>query len=54
MPYWQVRQGDVCLERGTDGMTRLRARRPGRFVLALDGGPAALVVNAIAGRRGDC
>jgi hypothetical protein len=52
MPYWQVRQGAVCLERAPNGMTRLRARRPGRFVLALDDGPAALVVNALGRRRG--
>jgi hypothetical protein len=35
MPYWKVEDGDVCLERGPGGMTRLVAREPGRFVLAV-------------------
>jgi hypothetical protein len=54
MPFWKVRQGRVCLERAPDGMTRVLARRPGRFVLGLDDGPAALVRNAFAKRRGAC
>jgi hypothetical protein len=32
-PYWDVVRGDVCVERTADGMTRLVARRAGRFVL---------------------
>jgi hypothetical protein len=54
MPYWQVRQGEVCLERAANGMTTMRVRKPGRIVLALDTGPAALVSNAFAERRGVC
>jgi hypothetical protein len=54
MPYWQVREGGVCLQRARNGMTLVRARRPGRFVLATDTGPAALVRNAFGGRRGAC
>ncbi|MFN2469647.1 MAG: hypothetical protein ABR583_01380 [Gaiellaceae bacterium] len=42
MPYWRV-QGPVCIQRAPDGMTWLRARRRGGFVLTLDGGPGALV-----------
>jgi hypothetical protein len=54
MPYWQVRQGGICLERAPNGMTAVRVAKPGRFVLALDTGPAALVSNAFARRRGVC
>jgi hypothetical protein len=54
IPYWKVQRGEVCLERRGDGMTRLRARRQGRFVLALDAGPAALISHAFAKRRGVC
>lgn len=54
MPYWDVRQGQVCLQRARNGMTLVRARRPGRFVLATDAGPAALLRNAFADRRGAC
>jgi hypothetical protein len=41
--YWRVRAGAVCVERVAGGMTRLRATRPGRFVLAVAGGPTSLV-----------
>jgi hypothetical protein len=54
MPYWKVRRGAVCLERAANGMTRMVVSRPGEFVLAAGGGPAALVSNAFAGRRGSC
>jgi hypothetical protein len=54
MPYWQVRRGRVCLQRASNGMTLMLVRRPGRFVLATDGGPAALVRNAFSDRRGAC
>jgi hypothetical protein len=54
MPHWQVRRGEVCLERAPDGMTRMLIRRPGRFILTLDRNPAALVANAFAKRRGAC
>jgi hypothetical protein len=46
MRYWEVRRGGVCLERSPDGMTLLHALRPGRFTLALDQKPAALVRSA--------
>jgi hypothetical protein len=41
--YWNVVGGDVCLARAADGMTRLVARRGGRFALrpALVGSDAA-------------
>jgi hypothetical protein len=32
-PYWHVESGQLCLERASDGMTLLRASRPGRFEL---------------------
>ena len=35
MPYWKVEDGAVCLERAANGMTRLVAREPGRFVIAV-------------------
>jgi hypothetical protein len=38
MPYWTVAGGDVCVEEAPDGMTRLVARAPGAFALAV-GGP---------------
>ena len=42
-PYWRVRAGSVCVERGAGGMTRLRATRPGRFALSVPERPASLV-----------
>jgi hypothetical protein len=41
--YWRVRAGAVCVERAAGGMTRLRATRPGRFVLSVPAQPASLV-----------
>ena len=45
MPYWTIARGSVCLQEADDGMTRLVARRPGRFALVvgtpLDRGAAA-------------
>jgi hypothetical protein len=41
--YWRVRAGAVCVERVAGGMTRLRATRPGRFVLAAAERPTSLV-----------
>jgi hypothetical protein len=41
--YWRVRAGAVCVERAADGMTRLSATRPGRFVLSVPEQPASLV-----------
>jgi hypothetical protein len=34
-PYWDVRRGDLCLAETSDGMTELRARRGGPFVLEI-------------------
>jgi hypothetical protein len=41
--YWRVRAGAVCVERTAGGMTRLRATRPGRFVLSVPERPDSLV-----------
>jgi hypothetical protein len=41
--YWRVRAGAVCVERAAGGMTRLRATRPGRFVLSVPVRPDSLV-----------
>src|SRR5215217_5319970 len=41
--YWRVRTGAVCVDRAADGMTRLSATRPGRFVLSVPEQPASLV-----------
>jgi hypothetical protein len=41
--YWRVRAGSVCVEHIPEGMTRLRATRPGRFALSVPGQPASLV-----------
>jgi len=41
--YWRVRAGAVCVDRAADGMTRLSATRPGRFVLSVPEQPASLV-----------
>jgi hypothetical protein len=41
--YWRVRAGAVCVDRAADGMTRLTATRPGRFVLSVPEQPASLV-----------
>ena len=42
-PYWQVRQGAVCLAPGPAGMTRLEARHGGPFLLVLPEEPEAIV-----------
>jgi hypothetical protein len=42
-PYWRIREGAVCVERASDGMTNLNATRPGRFVLSVPEQPASLV-----------
>ncbi|HEX2292461.1 MAG TPA: hypothetical protein VHH55_04060 [Gaiellaceae bacterium] len=41
--YWRVRAGAICVERAANGMTTLRAARPGRFALAVPEGPGGLV-----------
>jgi hypothetical protein len=43
MPYWEVKRGAMCVARASDGMTLLEVPRPGRFLLATEDGPAALV-----------
>jgi hypothetical protein len=37
-PYWKVRRGALCLAESSDGMTEVRARRPGPFVLEISFG----------------
>jgi hypothetical protein len=37
-PYWNVRRGALCLAESSDGMTEVRARRPGPFVLEISFG----------------
>ena len=34
-PTWQVEQGALCVEKASDGMTRLVIERPGRFELGV-------------------
>lgn len=52
--YWRVREGAVCVDRAADGMTIVRAWRPGRFSLAVPEGPGG-VLRALVGRgRGHC
>lgn len=53
-PYWRVAAGSVCVEEAPDGMTRLVAERPGRFVLAPPERPAAVVRSALAAQRDAC
>jgi hypothetical protein len=48
-PYLQVAQGDVCLHEAEDGMTVVRVRVPGTFVLSVPG-PGALL-DAVFGAR---
>jgi hypothetical protein len=52
--YWRVAAGAVCLERAPDGMTRLVARRAGRFVLAPPERAASVLRAAVAERRTTC
>ena len=40
-PTWRVTAGDVCVEEGPDGMTRLVARAPGLFALGVSALPKA-------------
>ena len=52
--YWRVRSGAVCLERGTGGMTRLRATRPGPFALSVPEEPDDLVGLLVRRPPGHC
>ena len=49
--YWRLQEGAVCVERAANGMTIVRAARPGRFALAVPEGPGGLV-RALVGRAG--
>ncbi|HET9324697.1 MAG TPA: hypothetical protein VFO03_12525 [Gaiellaceae bacterium] len=52
--YWRVREGAVCVDRAADGMTIVRAWRPGGFSLSVPEGPAG-VLRALVGRgQGHC
>lgn len=53
-PYWRVAAGGACLERAPDGMTRVRVRSPGRFVLEADGDPRALVSSLLGRSKARC
>ena len=52
--YWRVRAGAVCVERAADGMTRVRATRPGRFALAVPEEPEELVRLLVGRPRAHC
>jgi hypothetical protein len=52
--YWRVLTGAVCVERGTGGMTRLRATQPGRFALAVPEEPDDLVRLLVGKPRAHC
>jgi hypothetical protein len=54
MPYWRVQRGSLCLERTLDGMTRLRARRAGRFILVLDERPSAVLRSRFSASKSEC
>jgi hypothetical protein len=41
-PYWEVREGALCVEEGSRGTTRLRVRRAGRFALEVGGAGTVL------------
>ena len=53
-PYWHVAAGAVCVERSGDGMTRVVASAPGRFVLAPPPGTAAMARSALSERQSTC
>jgi hypothetical protein len=42
-PYWEVREGAVCLSRSADGMTLLHVSEPGPFRLSVTEGPGDLL-----------
>jgi hypothetical protein len=52
--FWRATAGNVCVKRADDGMTVLRARDRGRFVLSLKEQPVRLVASAIGRRRSAC
>jgi hypothetical protein len=52
--YWRVERGRLCLMESADGMTVLRARAAGPFVLELDENPATLVRAALGQSATGC
>jgi hypothetical protein len=52
--YWRVRFGSVCVQRAANGMTLLRATRPGRFSLSVPEQPASLVRLLVAPPQARC
>ena len=54
MPYWKVKAGAVCVAPASDGMTLLRARRPGILRLATDDGPSSLVRSPLRSSGDGC
>jgi hypothetical protein len=52
--YWRVERGRLCLAEAADGMTFLRARAAGPFVLELDEHPGALVRAAVGNGSAAC
>lgn len=52
-PYWEVREGAVCVEEGSRGTTRLRALRAGRFALE-SGGAGTVLRRALSRPRTAC
>jgi hypothetical protein len=52
--YWVVERGRLCLAEAADGMTVLRARAAGPFVLELDEDPATLVRAAAGNGSAAC
>jgi hypothetical protein len=52
--YWKIRAGSFCVERGTGGMTRIRATRPGRFALGVPENPDELVGILVGRPRAHC
>jgi hypothetical protein len=53
-PYWTVAQGSICLARAAGRMTRLVARRSGRFVIRAVESPAEVLDMALGGDRHRC
>jgi hypothetical protein len=52
--YWRVERGRLCLSESADGMTVLRARAAGPFVLELDEHPDTLVRAAVGNGSAAC
>jgi hypothetical protein len=52
--YWRVRAGAVCVERGAQGMTTIRAAQAGRFAIAVPAGPGGLVRSLVGQAPAQC